>query len=264
MEENSLAQNQTKDKPLYPDLIWSRPENKQHAGKLLIIGGNKFGFSIPAESYNEAEKAGAGSLRVIMPDSLRTLVSKIFPSADFVSSNPSGGFSQGSIAEILDQIMWANATLLAGDFGHNSETAIVIEKILSTKTLLTISGDSIDSFLLNPRHLMSRENTLIVTNFSKLQKITTSLRLLKPLTMNMPIPLLIEAMSELTIKFPVSVALIHENKVYVSYKGRVSVTSITKDANIENKVASHASVWLMQNPSKIYESISCSVIDFAI
>ncbi len=264
MNDNSIARIQTKNKPIYPDLIWSRPENKKHAGKLLIIGGNKFGFSLPAESYNEAEKAGAGSMRVIMPDSLRNIISKIFPSADFVSSNPSGGFSQGSIAEIVDQIMWSNATLLAGDFGHNSETAIVIEKILSTKTPLILSGDSIDSFLLDPRHLMSRSNTLIVTNFSKLQKITTSLRLLKPLTMNMTVQLMIEALSELTIKFPVSIALVHESKVFVCYQGKVSITTITKDANMENKVASHASVWFMQNPNKVFESITCSVIDFAV
>jgi NAD(P)H-hydrate repair Nnr-like enzyme with NAD(P)H-hydrate dehydratase domain len=264
MSDDSKIQTQTKDRPLFPDFIWSRPENKQHAGKLLIIGGNKFGFSLPAESYNEAEKAGAGSLRVIMPDSLKSIVSKIFPSADFVSSNPSGGFSQGAIAEISDQILWANATLLAGDFGHNSETAIVIEKILSSKSPLILSGDSLDSFLTNPRHLMSRENTLIVTNFSKLQKITTSLRLLKPLTMNMPLKLMNEAISEFTSKFPTAIILIHKDNVYMSYKGRVSVTGITKDANIETKVASHASVWFMQNPNKVFESITCSVIDFAI
>ena len=169
---------QTKGKPAFEDLLWSRPENKKHAGKLLIIGGNKFGFSSPGEAYNEAEKAGAGAIRVIMPDSLRTMISKIFPAADFVGSNPSGGFSQASIAEIIDQLEWTNGTLLSGDFGHNSETSIVIEKILSSKGQLTFSGDSIDSFLLSPGNLMSRDNTLIVTNFSKLQKISIKLKIM--------------------------------------------------------------------------------------
>ena len=36
---------QTSSKPLFPELIWSRPENRQLAGKLLIIGGNLHGFA---------------------------------------------------------------------------------------------------------------------------------------------------------------------------------------------------------------------------
>ncbi|MEI8187622.1 MAG: hypothetical protein WCG30_01615 [Candidatus Saccharibacteria bacterium] len=255
---------QTKGKPAFEDLLWSRPENKKHAGKLLIIGGNKFGFSSPGEAYNEAEKAGAGAIRVIMPDSLRTMISKIFPAADFVGSNPSGGFSQASIAEIIDQLEWTNGTLLSGDFGHNSETSIVIEKILSSKGQLTFSGDSIDSFLLSPGNLMSRANTLIVTNFSKLQKISIKLRVEKPITSMMPTPLLLGAISEMSINYPAIIALIHEDKVIIGYKGKISVTGITKDANLENKVASHASVWWMQNPDKQFEAITSSVVDFAV
>ena len=106
MSENNVKY-QTKSNPLFEDLLWSRPENKQHAGKLLIIGGNKFSFNSPAEAYNEAERAGAGAIRVILPDSLRTTISKIFPAADFAQSNPSGGFSNAALAEIIEQMDWA-------------------------------------------------------------------------------------------------------------------------------------------------------------
>ena len=41
-------------KPLYPDVIWSKPENKQAAGKLLIIGGHAYGFSAPALFRNRS------------------------------------------------------------------------------------------------------------------------------------------------------------------------------------------------------------------
>ena len=51
------------DKPLFPELEWSRPENKQQAGKLLVIGGNKFGFVEPSEAFAAAEKAGVGNAR---------------------------------------------------------------------------------------------------------------------------------------------------------------------------------------------------------
>ena len=62
---------QTPDKPLFPDLLWSRPRNRAHAGKLLIVGGNAHGFAAAAEAYAEASKAGVGAAGVIIPDSLQ-------------------------------------------------------------------------------------------------------------------------------------------------------------------------------------------------
>jgi NAD(P)H-hydrate repair Nnr-like enzyme with NAD(P)H-hydrate dehydratase domain len=255
---------QTKSNPLFEDLLWSRPENRQHAGKLLIIGGNKFSFNSPAEAYSEAERAGAGTIRVILPDSLKSTISKIFPAADFAQSNPSGGLSNAALAEITEQMEWASCTLLSGDLGHNSETAVLIEKIVSTKSMLVLAGDSLDSFLLNPRSIISRENILLILNFQKLQKISTHLKIERPLTSMMPTQLLIEAMREISSKFPAIIELVHENRIYIGCKGRVSVTAITKDANLENKVAAHSSVWWMQNPSKPFEAITSSLVDFAI
>ncbi len=263
MSENNVKY-QTKSNPLFEDLLWSRPENKQHAGKLLIIGGNKFSFNSPAEAYNEAERAGAGAIRVILPDSLRTTISKIFPAADFAQSNPSGGFSNAALAEIIEQMDWANCTLLSGDFGHNSETAVLIEKIVSTKSMLILSGDSIDSFLLNPGSIINRSNILLTLNFQKLQKISTHLKIERPLTSMMPTQLLIESVREINSKFPAFIELVHENRIYIGCNGMVSVTQITKDANLENKVAAHSSVWWMQNPTKPFEALTSSLIDFAV
>lgn len=70
--DNSYWLKQSNAEPLFPDLIWSRPESKQAAGKLLIIGGNAHGFSAPAEAYVIAGKSGIGSTRVVMPNALKT------------------------------------------------------------------------------------------------------------------------------------------------------------------------------------------------
>ena len=59
-------QRQEPGEPLFPDLLWSRPENRQFAGKLLIMGGNAHGFAAPAEAYAHAEKAGIGVARFNM------------------------------------------------------------------------------------------------------------------------------------------------------------------------------------------------------
>jgi hypothetical protein len=54
--ENTNWLKQAQDKPLFADLMWSRPENRIHAGKILIVGGNKFAVTAPAMSYSAAHK----------------------------------------------------------------------------------------------------------------------------------------------------------------------------------------------------------------
>jgi hypothetical protein len=65
---------QTADAPLFPDLLWSRPENKRLAGKLGIIGGNVHGFAAPAQAQAAAEAAGAGLTRVVLPQHVKSLL----------------------------------------------------------------------------------------------------------------------------------------------------------------------------------------------
>src|SRR5690606_35689407 len=102
---------QTNDKPLFPDMQWNRPENKRHAGKLLVIGGNLHGFSAPAEAYGEALQAGAGAVRVMLPDALQRTVGKLFPDAEFVPSTPSGSFATKALGELLLAVQWADGVL---------------------------------------------------------------------------------------------------------------------------------------------------------
>src|SRR5579884_1584050 len=139
------------DKPLFPDLIWSRPENKAFAGKLLVIGGNAHGFAAAADAYSEAVKTGAGSVRVLLPDVLMKTVSKLFPAGEYVTSTPSGSFARQALSEILAASEWADASLLAGNFGHNSETAVLLEQYIEKcKGALIITHDGLDYFVRQP------------------------------------------------------------------------------------------------------------------
>lgn len=67
----SYWQQQTKDTPLFPDIEWSKPEQKSLAGKLLIIGGNKLGFAAVAAAYATAQTTGIGECKVALPDVLK-------------------------------------------------------------------------------------------------------------------------------------------------------------------------------------------------
>lgn len=116
--------------PLFPNLVWSRPETKSTAGRLLIIGGTGQGFAGTAEAYQAAEKAGIGSVRVILPRSLEKTVGRLFPGAEFVPATPSGSFAVSALAELLDASSWAEGVLIAADTGNNSETTQLFETFL--------------------------------------------------------------------------------------------------------------------------------------
>src|SRR5688500_570948 len=140
------------DTPLYPDLLWSRPEQRSAAGKLLIIGGNLHAFAAPAEAFGHAEKAGAGAIRVILPDAARKIVGRVMEHVEYVPSTPSGSFAQKALAELLDLGMWSDAVLIAGDLGRNSETAILLEAFAEKYPgQLTLTKDAADYAVSEPQ-----------------------------------------------------------------------------------------------------------------
>ena len=85
---NWLRQN---NEPLFPDIIWSKPENKKGAGKILIAGGNSESFSSIAKAYEDANRSGAGTIYLLVPESIKKLIKHI-PEIEYASSNPSGSF----------------------------------------------------------------------------------------------------------------------------------------------------------------------------
>jgi ADP-dependent NAD(P)H-hydrate dehydratase / NAD(P)H-hydrate epimerase len=150
-------QKQSSDKPLYDDLLWSRPETRKARGKLLIIGGNSFGFAAVNETFVHGMKAGIGESRALLPEAVRKVVGNIFEQAEFGASNPSGGFSQQALGEWLEQAMWADGVIMPGDFGRNSETAIVTENFIKKYSgQLTVARDALDYFKDTPQLLFER------------------------------------------------------------------------------------------------------------
>lgn len=245
---------QTKDKPLFPDILWSRPENKTQSGKLLIIGGNQHAFSAVAAAYSSAVAAGAGSVRTVLPDRLRATIGKIFPEAEFAPSTLSGSFSKLALAMLLEEASWADGVLLAGDFGRNSETAILLESFADKHPgLLALSGDSIDYFIKSPEQITDREQTVIICGFSQAQKILARQALLKH---DMDLKQLTEALSVFTKDSKPVIVTQHSGNSVVAYQGRVSTTQGIPNLEL---LAPSSIVFGIQNPGKLFEAITCSV-----
>lgn len=247
--------------PLFPDLLWSRPENRQTAGKLLIIGGNLHGFAAPAEAYSEALKAGVGVARVLLPDSLKNTVGRTFEAGEFAPSTPSGSFSQKALSELLELSYWADGALIAGDLGRNSETAILLEKFIEKyHGQLTITKDAADYFIQTPQPLLERPDTTLVISLAQLQKLGTHAKFTKPFTFDMDLIRLVETLHDFTEQHSLSIIVKHLKNIVVASEGKVSSTSLAEDQELWRiKASAHAAVWSLQNPSQTFKSITTAI-----
>lgn len=250
---------QTTDQPLFPDLLWSRPENKRQAGKLLIIGGNAHGFAAPAEAFAAAEKSGVGTARVLLPDSLQKTVGRNFPAGEFAPSTPSGSFARQALAELLEMAGWADAVLLAGDFGHNSETAVLLEKFTQDYTgPLVLSQDAIDYFSSGAATILARPDTLLAAEFAQLQKLAKKALFPQAFTSDMDLLRLVGNLHDLTDQYSAAVIVEHLDNTIVAIDGQVSTTKITGVSSVT--AAASATVWWLQNSAKPFEALTASVI----
>lgn len=246
------------DKPLFEDVMWSRPENKRFAGKLLIIGGHKQSFNDVSEAYAAALTAGIGTARVLLPQALQNMLKTVFPEAEYAPSNKIGSFGRDALAAWLEAAEWADGVLLAGDFGRNSETAILLESFLEKYDgLLGITGDAIMYFTKNSDALKRRYNAVITTSIDKLQKLALPGTVIKQQD---DLAQMVNNLSIFTDENKANFITYHSNNILVACRGRVSTTQSKKFSEIG--AAAYAAVWLLQQPEKPFESITSGVYDF--
>lgn len=249
-------------RPLFPELVWSRPENKMQAGKLLIVGGNLHGFAAPAEAYAAAVAAGIGTGRVLLPSALQKTVGRVLENGEFAPSTPSGSFSQKALDELLLQGNWADAALLAGDLGRNSETAILIEKFLAKyPQAVTLTKDAVDYVTSAPHIAMNRPRTLLVLSLSQLQRLGMAAKFPKSVSLGMDLLHVVEWLHDFTAEHDVYIITKHHQTIFVAVNGQVSTTMLEKDEQIWRvHTAASAAVWWLQNPTKPFESITASLL----
>lgn len=262
MDQQTYWVKQIAGKPLFPDLVWSRPEHKAHAGKLFIIGGNTHGFIDPAEAYTHALKAGAGSVRVLLPDAVHKLAGSVLPQVEFAPSTPSGSFGHQALAEVTQGAAWADGVLLAGNFGHNSETTILLEKLLHKHPgQITLTKDAVDS-LVNSSATLLEGSRLYVVTIAQLQKLATRLRAKHPITFGMSLIQLADSLHEITKTYRLAVIVKHLDQYLVATDGRVSSTKTTHDTKKWRlQTATYASTWWLQNPAKPFEALTTAVFE---
>ncbi len=249
-------------KPLYPDIEWNKPEQRAHTGKLGIIGGNKLGFAAVGEAYAVVTDAGVGQVRVLLPDMLRPMVPKIITDVIYGASNPSGSLAKDAQTEMHALSAWADAVLMIGDAGRNSETAILYEAFLKDYSgMLTITRDAFDLVANAMDSVVERDKTLLVVSFAQLQKAFSRVYYPKILTFSMQLQQLVETLHKFTITYPVTIMTFHQNHLVVAAGGQVTTTPWENPMSIwKGGVAAEAAAYWLWTPGKPLEAATASLV----
>ena len=260
---NSFWQKQSSTKPLFPDVAWSKPEQRSRAGKLAIIGGNKLGFMAVSDAYGVAEQLGAGLVRAVLPDTLKKAVPPAIADTLFIASNLSGGFSREAQPELIAAAQWADVVLLVGDMGRNSETAMACEELLQAHHgHLVVTRDAVELLKPAAQQAVGRDKTTLVLSFAQLQKLFQNVYYPRILSFSMQLMQLVDALHKFTITYPVTIVTFHQNQLIVAHSGDVISQEFDQPMQIWRGVtAARASTYLLWNPEKPLEAIATSFVE---
>ncbi|MDR1196822.1 MAG: hypothetical protein LBL08_00910 [Candidatus Nomurabacteria bacterium] len=247
-------------KPLFPDIEWSKPEQRSQAGKLLIVGGSAHGFTAVVRAYQTALNAGAGAVKVVLPDVLKSKLPPDFSEGIFLPTNDGGGLSLTGQNELLASANWADGILLIGDSGMNSEVAGLFSRLLEkTDKPLTITRDAIELLTTDGEKLANRPQTHLFMSFSQTQKLFSSVYYPKILTFSMNLANLVENLHKFTITYPISVTTIHQNSLVSAHSGQVISQKTDNQLDlISGDLATKAATYLLWTPQKPLEAIATS------
>jgi len=243
MSSSDYWRKQNPDKPLFPDVLWSKPERRDAAGKLAIVGGNSHGFAAVAAAYQTALATGVGAAKVILPDVLKKTLP---PDCIFAPTNPSGGLSREALVDLRAATTWANLILFIGDNGQNSETAGLFETFLAkdTETPVMITRDAVDLVKNAAEAVLNRTPTHLVVSLSQLQKLLKNVYYPRVVTFSQGVKQIAETLHKFTVTYPCTITLWHSGNLFAAHGGQVVSQEFNQPMRVwSGEIAARAAVW---------------------
>lgn len=254
---------QTAGQPAFPNLLWSKPQNRQIAGRLLIVGGQANSFSAPSQAYQAAKSAGIGQICLILPESLKKIVGNHLEGVYFGPSNPSGSLAEKALAEIVDQSATNDILLLAGDLGKNSQTSVLIEKMINSIIIPMVLTKESVAIYLGLNNINHPDKISLVLGLGQLQKLLNNRQWPKSIILSTPLPAVIEILSQFSHKHREILCVLINNNLLLSVNGRVSQTELQKfSENWMTNLGAYLATWLAQFPMQPFEAINCAVYEY--
>lgn len=257
---------QSEKEPLFSDVLWSKPENKATAGSLGIVGGNDTSFLSVANAYQTAVKTGIGEVKMVLPEGLKKSLGNL-PGTNFASTNNSGSLSKDAKPQLEALFSESDGLLLVGDIGRNNETQLLYENFVrqinplsSTKPVI-ICRDAVDILMGVMNEIIVRDNIVLVLSFAQLQKLFQNLYYPIVLVHSIQAIKLVEALHKFTISNPVTLAVFHDNTMFIASRGQVVTAPFTHPIELwEGKTVAKIACWCVWNKLRPLEAIATAIL----
>lgn len=210
-------------------LDFERPDQRQLAGKLLIVGGHANAFFSIAKAAQVASEAGMGEVLTVLPDSLE----KKIPKAEgirFLKSEAAGGFAKDDKTELVELMQGVDASLILGDMGKNTEVKELLSGLLTeeNKKPMMLIRDSVelaldsDSF----EDWLQHENAELFLTIGQLKKLLQTIYYPKVLNLTMPLVQVVEILHKLTLSYDATIAVLQSEQILLAQGGRVLTVAL--------------------------------------
>lgn len=244
--------------PLYENVIWSRPENKQLAGKLLIVGGNSHELHEPLQAHKYCIEAGIGQINIVMPDR----IPKMLMSAEgliTVPSTMSGAIGYESLDELLAIANGVDMVLWPGSLGRDSQTTRLIEEFVEKTPKPVVASEDAADALLGLPGMFIRPDSLLILSMAQLAVLQKHMKLTTAITSDIQLSNLVEVLSSIT-RPGFGIATLHSGQIVTSYNGQTSTTPIKMEDKEtfrwRTALASYSAVLWAQFLYKPFEAIT--------
>ncbi len=243
----SSIQKQT-TKPLYQDILWSRPVRR--TGRVLLVGGHKDGFANLQKLYTQFEAAQVADCRLALPDKLSKFVSSL-EGISLVSSTPSGSISRDALAELVYLANESDLVSLGPDLSNNSETTLTMQRLIAeTRASVLIPPQSIDQLMAEASQWQTKQNLLLCINHKQLYKLASKLATNATIPLQPTADQIAEIAQTVSIDFSPNLIIGFDKWIIVAAHGQVSLTKATAI-----DIGLMATFWL-QNTAKKYEALT--------
>lgn len=248
------------DKPLFSDLLWNLPEQKQ--GSVSVIGGNSQNFSSVSRVSNQLSTFPVRDVISVLPDALRSKIPPV-PGVTFCPSTESGSFRKSS--ELSYALQSSDINLVIGDLSKNSQTSIALSEALKqTKKPTILTRDSIDLILNDTINFIEKEDLFFIGSMAQIQKLFRSVYYPKVLLLSMPILPVVEALHKFTITYPCTILTFQSGQILVANCGNIVTTPIEKTSYLpislwSGDLAAKITALKLFNPSKSLEATAAAI-----
>jgi hypothetical protein len=252
---------QDPEKPLFPDVLWGKPERRDAAGRLVIVGGNSHGFAAVAANFITATRVGVGDVKIILPESLKkTLppaVKTQFADVVFAPANQSGGLAQEAIGDLRAAANFAGTLLFIGDSGQNSETATLLETFLreNNEIPVVLARDAIDLIKNSAELVLNREKTHLVVSLGQLQKLSRAVYYPRVITFSQGLNQIAETLHKFTTTYPIAITLWHTGFLFIAKNGQVISQKFDQPMRMwSGEIATRETAWSLWSSDIIHAS----------